>query len=75
MQLLAVGTTAGGFAALAVAFDEGAGQHLAQGGEAADEAPAAGQIRVKGRVPMSAILPCRLRAKAGASNALRAVGR
>ena len=40
VQLFAIGATTIGFSAFAVAFDKGAGQHLPQGSQTADE-PAA----------------------------------
>ena len=48
MQVLAVGAMAVGPAAGAFAFDKGAGEHIAEGTEAADEAAAGLEVGVAG---------------------------
>jgi hypothetical protein len=48
MEVLAVGAMAVGAAATAFAFDEGAGQHFAEGAEAADEPAAGFEFRIAG---------------------------
>src|SRR5258708_1558075 len=56
MKLLAVGARAVGLAAGAFPFDKGAGQHFAEGAEAADEFAAEFQAGIGGGFHMTLIL-------------------
>ena len=56
MQVLAIGAMAGGPPTGASAFDEGAGEHVAQGTQATDEPAAQFEVGIAGHRYMTLII-------------------